>query len=106
VSSTNVRFARSCPNRRRLGEFSGRRDPDGRTAAGRAPPGAVAAACVEFLFGPLADNPLRVGAPLRPPFAGQWRARRGEYRVRYRIDNAEHVVYVLDIDHRRDAYRS
>lgn len=69
-------------------------------------PEAVDAACVEFLFGPLADNPLRVGAPLRPPFAGQWRARRGEYRVRYRIDNAEHVVYVLDIDHRRDAYRS
>lgn len=69
-------------------------------------PEAAAAACGEFLFGPLANNPLRVGAPLRPPFAGQWRARRGEYRVRYRIDNAEHVVYVLDVDHRRHAYRS
>lgn len=69
-------------------------------------PEPVAAACVEFLFGPLADNPLRVGAELRPPFAGQWRARRGEYRVRYRVDHAEGVVYVLDIDHRRDAYRS
>lgn len=69
-------------------------------------PEAVATACVEFVFGPLTDNPLRVGAPLRPPFAGQWRARRGEYRVRYRIDNAEQVVYVLDIEHRRDAYRS
>jgi len=69
-------------------------------------PEAVAAACVEFLFGPLAANPLRVGAALRAPFTGQWRARRGEYRVRYRIDDAEHIVYVLDIDHRRDAYRS
>ena len=69
-------------------------------------PEAVAAACVEFLFGPLADNPLRVGAELRPPFAGQWRARRGEYRVRYRIDYTEGIVFVLDIDHRRDAYRS
>lgn len=68
-------------------------------------PEAVAAACVGFLFGPLAENPLRVGAPLRAPFVGQWRTRRGEYRVRYRIDEAEHVVYVLDIDHRRDAYR-
>ena len=69
-------------------------------------PEAVAAACVEFLFGALAINPRRVGAALRTPFAGQWRARRGEYRVRYRIDDQEQVVYVLDIDHRRDAYRS
>jgi mRNA interferase RelE/StbE len=68
-------------------------------------PEAVAVACVEFLFGPLAENPLRVGARLRAPFVAQWRARRGEYRVRYRIDEAEHVVYVLDIDHRRQAYR-
>ena len=69
-------------------------------------PEAVAAACVKFLFGPLADNPHRVGAALRTPFARQWRTRRGEYRVRYRIDDQEQVVYVLDIDHRRDAYRN
>jgi mRNA-degrading endonuclease RelE of RelBE toxin-antitoxin system len=69
-------------------------------------PEAVAAACVEFIFGPLADNPFRVGTPLRRPFEGQWRARRGEYRVRYRIEEPTHVVYVLDIDHRRDAYKS
>jgi mRNA-degrading endonuclease RelE of RelBE toxin-antitoxin system len=69
-------------------------------------PEAVAAACVEFIFGPLADDPHRVGARLRKPFEGQWRARRGEYRVRYRIDDPEETVYVLDVDHRRDAYRS
>ncbi|MDQ1633973.1 MAG: mRNA interferase RelE/StbE [Frankiaceae bacterium] len=69
-------------------------------------PEAAATACVEFLFGPLADNPHRVGAPLRAPFLGQRRARRGEYRVRYRIEDASATVYVLDIDHRRDAYRS
>lgn len=69
-------------------------------------PESAATACVEFLFGPLADEPHRVGAPLRGPFAGQWRARRGEYRVRYRIDDTSTIVYVLDIDHRRDAYRS
>ncbi len=68
-------------------------------------PEAIAAACVEFIFGALADDPRRVGAPLRKPFEGQWRARRGEYRVRYRIDDAAQMVYVLDIDHRRDAYR-
>lgn len=69
-------------------------------------PEAAAVACVEFLFGALAENPRRVGAPLRPPFAGQWRARRGEYRVRYRIDDTERAIYLLDIDHRRAAYRS
>lgn len=80
-----------------------------RTAARRlaeALPEAVAAACIEFVFGPLAQDPRRVGAPLRKPFEGQWRARRGEYRVRYRIDDETRTVYVLDIDHRRDAYRS
>lgn len=68
-------------------------------------PESAAAACVEFVFGPLAENPHRVGRALRAPFIGQWRARRGVYRVRYRIDETEQVVYVLDIDHRRDAYR-
>lgn len=68
-------------------------------------PEAVAAACVEFMFGVLAVDPKRVGAPFRKPFEGQWRARRGEYRVRYRIDDETETVYVLDIDHRRDVYR-
>ena len=68
-------------------------------------PESAATACVEFLFGSLAEDPHCVGAPLRAPFAGQWRARRGEYRVRYRIDDANSIVSVLDIDHRRDAYR-
>jgi len=47
-----------------------------------------------------------VGVPLRKPFEGLWRARRGEYRVRYRIDEEAHKVVVLPISHRRDAYRS
>jgi mRNA-degrading endonuclease RelE of RelBE toxin-antitoxin system len=69
-------------------------------------PEAVAAACIEFLKGPLATNPQQVGAPLRKPFEGQWRARRGTYRIRYRIDETSSTVYVLDVEHRRDAYRS
>lgn len=69
-------------------------------------PEAAAAACVEFLFGALAGNPSRVGARLRVPFEGPWRARRGEYRVCYRIDESAGMVYVLDVDHRRVAYRS
>jgi mRNA interferase RelE/StbE len=69
-------------------------------------PEPVAAACVEFIFGALAASPHRVGAPLRKPFEGQWRARRGKYRIRYRIDEETRTVYVLDVDHRRDTYRS
>ena len=68
-------------------------------------PTAAAFAAWEFITGPLTQRPRAVGAPLRAPFEGLWRARRGEYRIRYRIDEAEHVVVVLDVDHRRDAYR-
>jgi mRNA interferase RelE/StbE len=69
-------------------------------------PESTALACVEFIFGPLADQPHRVGAPLRPPFDDQWRARRGEYRVRHVIDDVQGVVTVLDVDHVRGIYRS
>jgi mRNA interferase RelE/StbE len=68
-------------------------------------PEPVAAACVEFLYGPLAAEPHRVGSPLRKPYEGYWRARRGEYRVRYTIDDTTRTVTVADISHRRDAYR-
>ena len=60
---------------------------------------------MEFLYGPLAENPQRVGAPPRKPFEGYWRARCGEYRVRYTNDEASHTVKVVDISHRRDAYQ-
>jgi mRNA interferase RelE/StbE len=69
-------------------------------------PSAAAFAAWEFISGPLVRNPRRVGGPLRAPFAGLWRARRGEYRVRYEIDDRARIVNVLAIDHRRDAYRS
>lgn len=69
-------------------------------------PESVAFAVVEFAFGPLAANPHRVGAALKPPSEGYHRARRGEYRVRYRIDEDRHRVLVVDVDHRRDAYHT
>lgn len=69
-------------------------------------PEAVAVACLEFVLGPLADNPQRVGAALRAPFTGSWRARRGEYRLRYEIDERADTVKALDVEHRRDAYRT
>jgi mRNA-degrading endonuclease RelE of RelBE toxin-antitoxin system len=66
----------------------------------------VAVAAWEFVSGPLVENPRVVGTPLRAPFAGLFRARRGQYRVRYRIDEDQHTVVVLTIEHRRDAYRT
>ncbi len=68
-------------------------------------PSAVVWACLEFIDGPITDNPQRVGKPLDPPFAGSHAARRGSYRVMYRIDPDTHTVEILRIDHRADVYR-
>jgi mRNA interferase RelE/StbE len=69
-------------------------------------PDPVAAAAWEFINGPLAENPHRVGKPLRGQLEGRWTARRGEYRVVYRIDDSVVTVSVIRIGHRRDAYRA
>ncbi len=58
-----------------------------------------------FCDGPLREAPYRVGKPLRAPFTGQYSARRGAYRVRYRIDDDKRVVTVVDIAYRADIYR-
>ena len=68
-------------------------------------PERIAAAVVEFIVGPLCGSPRRVGHPLQRDLAGMWSARRGAYRVVYELDDEEHVVTVLRIDHRSDVYR-
>jgi mRNA-degrading endonuclease RelE of RelBE toxin-antitoxin system len=35
----------------------------------------------------------------------QYSARRGEYRVRYVIDDVATTITTMGVDHRRDAYR-
>ena len=67
-------------------------------------PEAVAAAVIEFMTGPLVSNPRRVGKMLRRELAGIWSARRGTYRVLYRINDDPKEVVVLRIEHRRDVY--
>lgn len=69
-------------------------------------PFAVAAAVTEFLTGPLLDNPHRVGKPLTRELAGYHSARRGAYRVVYRIDEAARTVHVVRIDHRAAVYHN
>lgn len=68
-------------------------------------PEPVAAAVIEFLTTALVSQPHRVGKPLRDDLAGVWSARRGTYRVLYRIRADLREVIVLRIEHRRDAYR-
>ena len=65
-------------------------------------PEKVATAAIEFIYGPLASNPKRVGKALRLNLEGLHSARRGDYRIIYRIDTR---VTITAIEHRADVYR-
>lgn len=64
----------------------------------------VASAIWEFLTGPLAEIPHRLGKPLSGHLAGLHSARRGSYRVVYGITDNPRVITVLRIDHHRSVY--
>jgi mRNA interferase RelE/StbE len=66
----------------------------------------VALAAMETIEGSIAANPYRAGKPLEEPFDGYYSARRGTYRIIYRIDEAKHQAEIHSIRHRRDAYRT
>lgn len=68
-------------------------------------PARITTAVVVFLAGPLAENPHRVGKPLRAPLQGCFSARLHPYRVVYEIDEDKRKVTVLRIEHRTDVYR-
>lgn len=65
-------------------------------------PEKVATAAIEFIYGTLASNPQRVGKALRLNLEGLHSARRGDYRIIYRIDTR---VTITAIEHRADVYR-
>ncbi|MCL1838614.1 MAG: type II toxin-antitoxin system RelE/ParE family toxin [Propionibacteriaceae bacterium] len=67
-------------------------------------PGSVGAAIWEFVNGPLAAEPFRVGKALRYELEGYRSARRGEYRIVYRV--ADNVVQIIRVDHRRNVYHN
>jgi mRNA interferase RelE/StbE len=89
VSGSDFAIAWTTPARRALTRF----------------PEKVATAVVEFLYGSVAANPHRVGKPLKLSFEGLHSARRGDYRVIYRIDDQRRLVTVIAIEHRSDIYR-
>lgn len=68
-------------------------------------PESVAFAAYDFIVGPLLESPHRVGKRLRPPLDDRHSARRGTYRVIYRIDDDQWRVTVVGVVHRSDAYR-
>ncbi|WP_284756157.1 type II toxin-antitoxin system RelE/ParE family toxin [Arthrobacter sp. efr-133-R2A-120] len=68
-------------------------------------PEKVAAAAFEFITGALSENPQRVGKQLQEPLFPLYSARRGEYRVIYRIVEDVVLIEIVSIAHRRDAYR-
>ncbi len=68
-------------------------------------PLSVALAVWEFCDGPLRDEPRRLGRPLGRELIGYFSARRGAYRVIYRVDDEAGIIHVVRIEHRADVYR-
>ncbi|HWD72086.1 MAG TPA: type II toxin-antitoxin system RelE/ParE family toxin [Actinomycetota bacterium] len=68
-------------------------------------PEKVATAAVEFIYGPLAEEPRRIGRPLRLEPEGRYSAHRGDHRIIYRVVDDRKAVVMEAIPHRSDAYR-
>jgi mRNA interferase RelE/StbE len=68
-------------------------------------PEKVASAVVEFIYGALADNPRRLGRDLHLELTGYHAARRGDFRIVYRIDDRDGTIAIATINSRADVYR-
>jgi len=66
----------------------------------------VRLAALESIMGPIAENPRRLERPLVAELAGLWSARRGDYRIIYEIVEADQIVLIHRVQHRRHAYRT
>ena len=86
-------------------QYQIRFQPAARRAIGQRLPEVVAAAVLEFCEAALAVNPHRVGKPLFGPLAGCHGARRGTYRILYRVEETTRTVHALGIHHRAEIYR-
>ena len=64
-----------------------------------------AAAIVEFITAALPANPHRLSELLRYELEGWRTARRGDYRVTFRLDEEQRMITIGRIEHRRDVYR-
>jgi len=57
-------------------------------------------AALESIFGPIAENPNRLGRPLVGELEGLRSARRGDYRIIHEIFEDEQVVLIHRVQHR------
>lgn len=69
-------------------------------------PESVAFAAYKLIVGPLLESPHRIGKRLMPPLDDRHSARRGTYRVIYRINDQQMRVTVVAMTHRSEAYRT
>jgi mRNA interferase RelE/StbE len=67
-------------------------------------PISVAAAVMETLAA-IASNPRRLGKLLRFELEGYLSARRGPYRIIYRVNDEARSITVVAVAHRADVYR-
>src|SRR5690349_10880427 len=97
ISSAAWRRSVSCAAGEQPGPRRIRACPDPARAPGLTGklPEPVATAAIEFLTTLLIHQPYQVGKPLRDDLAGVWSARRGTYRVLYRIRDDLHEVIIL-----------
>ncbi len=65
----------------------------------------AAASAVLEAIDHIAEAPHRMRKPLRLGLEGLSSARRGPYRVVYRVIESQHLVQIVTIDHRADVYR-
>ena len=68
-------------------------------------PEKVRQAALAAVFGPIAENPHRLGKSLLGDLEGLHSARRGDYRIIYEILEDEKTVLIHRVQHRRDVYR-
>lgn len=68
-------------------------------------PDKVREAALATVFGPIAENPERLGKRLLGDLEGLRSARRGDYRIIYEILEDETTVLIHRVQHSRDVYR-
>ena len=68
-------------------------------------PHKVATAIIEFITTTLPTNPQRLSKPLRFELTGWHVARRGDYRVTFRMLADDRVLLIGRIEHRAHVYR-
>ena len=66
----------------------------------------TATAVVEYVYTVVAENPQQAGHVLHFELEGMYSARRGDFRVIYKIDDTASTVLIVAIGHRSDIYRA